>query len=154
MSAVLITVLMGLGTLFSLGGLLVLHLHRKQRRLQALELQDAPAQQYTYDPATNLYTLIDAQTKAHVYKVGLLSDKKRQVIALALGMFAVFLSPLLLMPPAEAALSDSMRNVFSGELKTFVTGVVRRNPRNFRQPSSSPATSASRSMNLPSVWKV
>ncbi|MGI0556431.1 Wzz/FepE/Etk N-terminal domain-containing protein, partial [Pseudomonas aeruginosa] len=30
-------------------------------------------------------------------------------------------------------------------------GVVRRNPRNFRQPSSSPATSASRSMNLPSV---
>uniref|UniRef100_UPI001ED987E9 hypothetical protein n=1 Tax=Pseudomonas aeruginosa TaxID=287 RepID=UPI001ED987E9 len=34
------------------------------------------------------------------------------------------------------------------------TGVVRRNPRNFRQPSSSPATSASRSMNLPSVWKV
>ncbi|MEX6802596.1 sce7726 family protein (plasmid) [Pseudomonas aeruginosa] len=33
-------------------------------------------------------------------------------------------------------------------------GVVRRNPRNFRQPSSSPATSASRSMNLPSVWKV
>lgn len=35
-----------------------------------------------------------------------------------------------------------------------MTGVVRRNPRNFRQPSSSPATSASRSMNLPSVWKV
>ncbi|HFH4587054.1 TPA: glyoxalase superfamily protein [Pseudomonas aeruginosa] len=35
-----------------------------------------------------------------------------------------------------------------------VVGVVRRNPRNFRQPSSSPATSASRSMNLPSVWKV
>lgn len=124
MSAVLITVLMGLGTLFSLGGLLVLHLHRKQRRLQALELQDAPAQQYTYDPATNLYTLIDAQPKAHVYKVGLLSDKKRQVIVLALGMFAVFLSPLLLMPPAEAALSDSMRGVFSGELKTFVTGIM------------------------------
>ena len=36
----------------------------------------------------------------------------------------------------------------------FQIGVVRRNPRNFRQPSSSPATSASRSMNLPSVWKV
>lgn len=36
----------------------------------------------------------------------------------------------------------------------IVVGVVRRNPRNFRQPSSSPATSASRSMNLPSVWKV
>lgn len=124
MSAVLITVLMGLGTLFSLGGLLVLHLHRKQRRLQALELQDAPAQQYTYDPATNLYTLIDAQPKAHVYKVGLLSDKKRQVIALALGMFAVFLSPLLFMPPAEAALSDTMRGVFSGELKAFVTGIM------------------------------
>ncbi len=36
----------------------------------------------------------------------------------------------------------------------LMNGVVRRNPRNFRQPSSSPATSASRSMNLPSVWKV
>ena len=33
-------------------------------------------------------------------------------------------------------------------------GVVRRNPRNFRQPSSSPATSASRSIILPSLWKV
>lgn len=43
-----------------------------------------------------------------------------------------------------------------GTKVTFETllGVVRRNPRNFRQPSSSPATSASRSMNLPSVWKV
>ncbi|BBU06944.1 hypothetical protein WP9W18E04_P10310 (plasmid) [Aeromonas veronii] len=43
------------------------------------------------------------------------------------------------------------------EVLSFVgaqLGVVRRNPRNFRQPSSSPATSASRSMNLPSVWKV
>ncbi|MDD2018090.1 TniQ family protein [Pseudomonas putida] len=39
-------------------------------------------------------------------------------------------------------------------LDDSVPGVVRRNPRNFRQPSSSPATSASRSMNLPSVWKV
>lgn len=39
-------------------------------------------------------------------------------------------------------------------IKDYVPGVVRRNPRNFRQPSSSPATSASRSMNLPSVWKV
>ncbi|WP_371053143.1 hypothetical protein [Pseudomonas asiatica] len=39
-------------------------------------------------------------------------------------------------------------------LPSALVGVVRRNPRNFRQPSSSPATSASRSMNLPSVWKV
>ncbi|MGP5356000.1 hypothetical protein, partial [Pseudomonas helleri] len=86
MSPVLITVLMGLGTLFSLGGLLVLHLHRKQRRLQALELQDAPAPQYTYDSATNLYTPVDALSKPHVYKVGLLSNQKRQVIGLGLGM--------------------------------------------------------------------
>ncbi|MBK3463038.1 hypothetical protein [Pseudomonas haemolytica] len=42
----------------------------------------------------------------------------------------------------------------SAGLKQELLGVVRRNPRNFRQPSSSPATSASRSMNLPSVWKV
>ena len=33
-------------------------------------------------------------------------------------------------------------------------GVVSRNRRNFRHPSSNPATSASRSMSLPSLWKV
>jgi len=124
MSPVLITVLMGLGTLFSLGGLLVLHLHRKQRRLQALELQDAPAPQYTYDSATNLYTPVDALSKPHVYKVGLLSNQKRQVIGLGLGMFAIFLLPIFFMPTADAALSDTMRGVFSGELKTFVTGIM------------------------------
>ncbi|MDE2600454.1 MAG: hypothetical protein KGL40_12610 [Rhodocyclaceae bacterium] len=35
-----------------------------------------------------------------------------------------------------------------------VYGVVSRNPRFFRHPSSSPATSASRSIILPSLWKV
>ena len=124
MSAVLLSALMLLGTLFSLGGLVVLHLHRKQRRLQAAVLQDVPAPQYSHDPATNLYTLVDAQPKTHVYQVGLLSSKKRQAIALGLGMFAIFLSPLLFLPPAEAALSETMRGVFSGELKTFVTGIM------------------------------
>ena len=38
--------------------------------------------------------------------------------------------------------------------RRFCEGVVSRNPRNFRQPSSSPATSASRSIILPSLWKV
>jgi hypothetical protein len=33
-------------------------------------------------------------------------------------------------------------------------GVVSRNRRNFRHPSSSPATSVSRSIILPSLWKV
>ena len=33
-------------------------------------------------------------------------------------------------------------------------GVVSRNRRNFRYPSSNPATSASRSMILPLLWKV
>jgi hypothetical protein len=33
-------------------------------------------------------------------------------------------------------------------------GVLSRNRRNFRHPSSSPATSASRSIILPSLWKV
>lgn len=46
------------------------------------------------------------------------------------------------------------RSKFDGREFMRQSGVVRRNPRNFRQPSSSPATSASRSMNLPSVWKV
>lgn len=35
-----------------------------------------------------------------------------------------------------------------------LSGDVSRNPRFFRHPSSSPATSASRSINLPSLWKV
>ncbi len=43
-------------------------------------------------------------------------------------------------------------SVFAGSINQ--SGVVSRNRRNFRHPSSSPATSASRSMNLPSVWKV
>ncbi|MDQ5946844.1 MAG: type restriction enzyme subunit, partial [Pseudomonadota bacterium] len=36
----------------------------------------------------------------------------------------------------------------------FVLGVLSRNRRNFRHPSSSPATSSSRSIILPSLWKV
>jgi hypothetical protein len=39
-------------------------------------------------------------------------------------------------------------------IATHLNGVVSRNRRNFRHPSSSPATSASRSMTLPSLWKV
>ena len=36
----------------------------------------------------------------------------------------------------------------------FLKGVLSQNRRNFRHPSSSPATSASRSIILPSLWKV
>lgn len=36
----------------------------------------------------------------------------------------------------------------------ILVGVLSRNRRNFRHPSSSPATSASRSIILPSLWKV
>lgn len=57
MSPMLITALMALGTVFSLSGLVVLRMHRKQRRLQVQAIQDAPAAQYTYNPATNLYSL-------------------------------------------------------------------------------------------------
>ena len=52
------------------------------------------------------------------------------------------------------AFNGGIAPVLAEEKLKSVSGVVRRNPRNFRQPSSSPATSASRSMNLPSVWKV
>lgn len=57
----------------------------------------------------------------------------------------------------KRALKDQLETEAGGRLpflEEVQIGVVRRNPRNFRQPSSSPATSASRSMNLPSVWKV
>lgn len=40
------------------------------------------------------------------------------------------------------------------KLETVVHGGVSRNRRNFRHPSSNPATSASRSMSLPLLWKV
>ena len=39
-------------------------------------------------------------------------------------------------------------------LRGFQVGVLSQNRRNFRHPSSSPATSASRSIILPSLWKV
>lgn len=38
--------------------------------------------------------------------------------------------------------------------KLGLKGVLSQNRRNFRHPSSSPATSASRSIILPSLWKV
>ena len=38
--------------------------------------------------------------------------------------------------------------------ETALQGVLSRNRRNFRHPSSSPATSSSRSIILPSLWKV
>lgn len=41
-----------------------------------------------------------------------------------------------------------------GMLDIFQMGVLSQNRRNFRHPSSSPATSASRSIILPSLWKV
>ncbi|MFU2489792.1 SDR family NAD(P)-dependent oxidoreductase [Thauera sp. WH-1] len=41
-----------------------------------------------------------------------------------------------------------------GEKRVTEMGVLSRNRRNFRHPSSRPATSASRSIILPSLWKV
>ena len=124
MSPVLMTALMGLGTLFSLAGILVMHLHRKQRRKEAEAVQDVPVPQYSYNTDTGLYTLVEDEPKAHVYQVGRLPANKRRIIAMAAGMFAVFLLPILLMPSADAAISETMRNAFSGELKEFVTGIM------------------------------
>jgi hypothetical protein len=45
-------------------------------------------------------------------------------------------------------------HVESPQPPTLVYGALSRNRRNFRHPSSSPATSASRSIILPSLWKV
>lgn len=61
---------------------------------------------------------------------------------------------LLKTHPSIASLEEFWRVTTDLNFTENEKGVVRRNPRNFRQPSSSPATSASRSMNLPSVWKV
>lgn len=46
----------------------------------------------------------------------------------------------------------SLMQVPSGLVSQY--GVLSRNRRNFRHPSSSPATSSSRSIILPSLWKV
>lgn len=124
MSPVLITTLMGLGTLFSVSGTLLVRLHRKQRRKEAEAVQDVPVPQYSYNTETGLYTLVEDEPKAHVYQVGRLSASKRRIIVMAAGLFAIFLVPLLLMPSADAAISETMRTAFSTEVKAFVTGIM------------------------------
>ncbi|MCU8961137.1 hypothetical protein ACO0J9_13040 [Pseudomonas aeruginosa] len=53
-----------------------------------------------------------------------LQPKQRRSLFLALGLLAVFLMPLVLIQPAEAALSDTMRGIFDGALATFVNGIM------------------------------
>lgn len=59
---------------------------------------------------------------------------------------------------AEAQRLDFLPTYFGPRLmmrgEALVYGVLSQNRRNFRHPSSSPATSASRSIILPSLWKV
>ena len=52
----------------------------------------------------------------------------------------------------SAALTLALRQV--AQAQGLKIGVLSQNRRNFRHPSSSPATSASRSIILPSLWKV
>lgn len=57
----------------------------------------------------------------------------------------------------RAAEYDDMAALLDAEIdhrKQTLVGVLSQNRRNFRHPSSSPATSASRSIILPSLWKV
>jgi hypothetical protein len=62
--------------------------------------------------------------------------------------------------PAEARLPGGQCQGFLAEhgvkrvADVVQLGVLSQNRRNFRHPSSSPATSASRSIILPSLWKV
>ncbi|EOU1356184.1 TPA: hypothetical protein NH806_006479 [Pseudomonas aeruginosa] len=53
-----------------------------------------------------------------------LQPKQRRSLFLALGLLVVFLLPLVLIQPAEAALSDTMRGIFSGALANFVNGIM------------------------------
>lgn len=53
---------------------------------------------------------------------------------------------------AAYGLNRTAQRVFQAVLDEY--GVLSQNRRNFRHPSSSPATSASRSIILPSLWKV
>ncbi|RMN13522.1 hypothetical protein ALQ65_200077 [Pseudomonas syringae pv. coriandricola] len=124
MSPFLITLLMALGTLFSTCGCVVLHMHRKQRRLQALAVKDDQEPRYIRDLATGHFVQVHDRLPVPAYNVGLLSAKKRQAIIMCVGMMIIFCLPLVIMPKAEAALSDSMRGIFSGELKNFVTGMM------------------------------
>ncbi|WP_306433178.1 GNAT family N-acetyltransferase, partial [Pseudomonas aeruginosa] len=49
----------------------------------------------------------------------------------------------------------AVRRTHAGRgVSSALIGVLSQNRRNFRHPSSSPATSASRSIILPSLWKV
>ncbi len=49
---------------------------------------------------------------------------------------------------------DALGVMNAGKGVGVVAGVLSQNRRNFRHPSSSPATSASKSIILPSLWKV
>ena len=60
-------------------------------------------------------------------------------------------------PLAAADQDDEIErqvNMLHDHPKMGRPGVLSQNRRNFRHPSSSPATSASRSIILPSLWKV
>ena len=58
-------------------------------------------------------------------------------------------------PGQQDRLDEIVTDAARGLEDTFdVNGVLSRNRRNFRHPSSSPATSSSRSIILPSLWKV
>lgn len=75
-------------------------------------------------------------------------------ISVILGIVIAALAKIISDQNVTIRLLQDSRVMYGFPNSEGVFGVVRRNPRNFRQPSSSPATSASRSMNLPSVWKV
>ncbi|WAH62216.1 hypothetical protein LZ023_40780 (plasmid) [Pseudomonas silvicola] len=83
---------------------------------------DAGTPLYRLDVATGLYQPV--QVLPVQGPVMLVSAKWRKKIAMALAMVLVFFAPLAVMQPANAALSEAMRGIFSGALADFVNGVM------------------------------
>jgi type IV secretory pathway VirB6-like protein len=125
MSPFLISALMLLGTAFSLAGTIIIRRHKRQLQ-KAEKLSEAKATLlYALDAETGEYREAGyAVDRAVVSSAPLASKKTRKVIGVSLAMLLVFISPMLLLSPAEAALSESMRGIFSGALRDFVTGIM------------------------------
>lgn len=120
----LLMALLSVGTVFSLTGTVVLWRRRaglkRQRAVPAVEQGSAL---FRKDPVTGAFEQVGSLAVEPAVWKGV-SPAAKRVWILSLGTLAVFLSPLLFLQSADAALSETMRGIFSGALADFVNGIM------------------------------